>query len=279
MATWVIGDIHGCWQTLQALLERIEWRPGRDDLWLVGDLVNRGPASLEVLRWAYEHRGCVVSVLGNHDLHLLARAAGAAKKKKDDVLDEVLDAPDRDLLLEWVRSWPMVHNFGPFVVVHAGFCPQWNIEFTRRLAMEVSDRLAGAGGDALLAVLSDRRKKAWSPELEGDEALASAAAAFTRIRMVDADGAARLSYSGAPGSAPAGWSPWFRESAVRRQGYTVIFGHWAMFGFYRSHDVACLDSGCVYGGRLTAMRLDDGAVVQERLADPVEIEGEIGKVG
>lgn len=269
MTTWVIGDVHGCWQTLQALLERIEWRPERDRLWMVGDLVNRGPSSLEVLRWAHEHRDCLVAVLGNHDLHLLARAAGVAKKKKDDVLEEILAAEDRDRLLAWVRTWPFVHNFGPYVIVHAGFCPDWNIAFTRRLAAAVSDRLAAPDGERLLAVLYDRRKKGWHPGLEGDKALASAAAVFSRIRMVDTDGAARFSYNGPPGSAPAGWRPWFRESAVRRQGYTVVFGHWAMFGFYRARDVVCLDSGCVYGGRLTAIRLEDGRVVQERLADDV----------
>ncbi len=274
MATWVIGDIHGCWQTLQSLLERMEWRPDRDRLWLVGDLVNRGPSSLEVVRWAWEHRDRVAAVLGNHDLHLLARASGAARKKKDDVLEDVLRAPDRGRLLDWMRGWPLVHSFGRYVVVHAGFCPEWNIELTRRLAAAVSARLAGSGGDQLLASLYRRRKKSWRPGLEGREALASAAAVFSRIRMVDRGGSARLSYNGPPGSAPAGWSPWFRDSAIRRQGYTVIFGHWAMFGFYRARDVICLDSGCVYGGRLTAIRLDDGEVVQERLVDEVAIAGD-----
>jgi bis(5'-nucleosyl)-tetraphosphatase (symmetrical) len=268
MATWVIGDIHGCWQTLQALLQRIEWLPGRDSLWLVGDLVNRGPDSLEVLRWAKEHDEHLVAVLGNHDLHLLARSVGAAKKKRDDVLEDVLGAPDREALLAWLRRRPLQHNFGPYVLVHAGLGPGWNIEFTRRLAAAVAERISD-GDDSFLARLYSNRKKPWNDDLSGDEMLAAAAAVFTRVRMVGPDGRARLSYSGPPGAAPADWSPWFREAAVRRQGYVVIFGHWALFGFYRSRDVVCLDSGCVYGGRLTALCLDDGSVVQEPLLDRV----------
>lgn len=269
MATWVIGDIHGCWQTLQALLERIEWRRGNDALWLVGDLVNRGPSSLEVLRWAVENRDQVTAVLGNHDLHLLARASGVAKKKKEDVLEEILIADDRGELLDWLRGCPLVHCFGPYVMVHAGLSPAWNIEMTRRLADFVGSRINADGYEAVLKMIYARRKIAFHGELSGDQQVAAAAAIFTRCRMVDQDGLAQLAYSGPPGAAPPDWRPWFRDSAVRRQGYTVIFGHWAQYGFYRSHDVVCLDSGCVYGGRLTALRIDDGEVVQEPLADAV----------
>lgn len=269
MATWVIGDVHGCWQTLQALLERIEWQPGRDRLWLVGDLVNRGPSSLEVLRWAHEHRDRLVVVLGNHDLHLLARAAGVAARKKDDVLEEVLAADDREQLLGWLRRRPLMHSFGPYVMVHAGFAPEWNIEFSRQLALAASHGLCDGAGTHLLSLVYSRRKKPWRADLESDQLLASAIAVMTRVRMVGEDGRARFGFSGPPGAAPAGWSPWFRFSAVRRQGYTVIFGHWAMFGLYRAQDVVCLDSGCVYGGRLTAISLDSGRVEQEPLLDDV----------
>ena len=271
MATWVIGDIHGCWQTLQALLERIEWERGRDRLWLVGDLVNRGPSSLEVLRWASENRDHLAAVLGNHDLHLLARAAGVAKKKKDDVLEQVLLADDRDQLLQWLKTQPLVHGFGPYVMVHAGLSPAWNIEVVRRLAGAVTSRIAGRAHNKILERIFERRKTAWHPGLSGDDQLAAATAIFTRSRMVDQDGVAQLSYSGPPGSAPSGWQPWFRESAVRRQGYKVIFGHWAHFGFFRSHDAVCLDSGCVYGGRLSALCLEDGRVAQEPLVDSVAL--------
>lgn len=267
MATWVIGDIHGCWQTLQALLDRIAWDRDRDDLWLVGDLVNRGPSSLEVLRWAYSNRDRLTAVMGNHDLHLLARAVGAAKERKEDTLGEILSAPDRDELLRWLRSRPFLHHFGPWVLVHAGLAPDWNIEFTCGLADTVSARIAGPGGDEGVRLLFSNRKISWSLELEGDEQLAAAAAVFTRTRMVGPDGRARLDFAGPPKDAPKGWRPWFSASAVLRQGYALLFGHWAQLGYHRAHDVACLDSGCVYGGSLTALRLEDGRVAQEPMAD------------
>ena len=268
MATWVIGDIHGCWRTLQALLDRIAWDRRRDDLWLVGDLVNRGPSSLEVLRWAYSNRERLTAVLGNHDLHLLARAAGAAKAREEDTLDEVLAAPDSDELLRWLRARPLVHHFGPWVLVHAGLSPEWNIEFTCGLADAVSRRIAGPDGDEGVTMLYANRKTSWHVELEGDELLAAAAAVFTRTRMVGQDGRAQLDFSGSPADAPKGWRPWFTASAVLRQGYALLFGHWAQLGYFRAHDVACLDSGCVYGGSLSALRLEDGRVAQEPTADP-----------
>ena len=267
MTSWVIGDIHGCWETLQRLLERIEWKPERDELWLVGDLVNRGPSSLEVLRWAHEHSERLVAVLGNHDLHLLARAAGVAEAKEEDTLDEVLAAPDRDELLGWLRARPLVHRFGPFVMVHGGLMPEWNIELTSGLAKEVEAQIAGVGGDKMIRNLYANRKVGWSADMRDDEQLAAAAAVFTRLRMVDSDGHARLDWTGPPGAAPDGWMPWYARSAVRSQGYRLIFGHWAQFGFYRAHDVVCLDSSCVYGGRLTALCLDDGWIVQEEAVD------------
>lgn len=269
MTTWVIGDIHGCWLTLELLLERIGWQPGRDELWLVGDLVNRGPSSLEVLRWASENRDDIKVVLGNHDLHLLSRAAGVAKAKKGDTLDEVLAAPDRDKLLEWLRTRPLVHQYGPFVMVHAGLMPEWNIEHTRALAGAAAERLGGSGHKELLRALTGRRKKGWSGELEDDLQLAAAMAVFTRMRMVDAEGRAELAYTGSPQKAPPGWRPWFESSAVRRQGYALVFGHWALLGYYRDHDIACVDSGCVYGGSLTALRLRDGTVIREQVVDAV----------
>jgi bis(5'-nucleosyl)-tetraphosphatase (symmetrical) len=267
MATWVIGDVHGCWQTLQRLLESIEWDQEHDSLWFVGDLVNRGPASLEVLRWAYGHRERLTLVLGNHDLHLLARAVGAAEARKEDTLDEILAAPDCEELLAWLRKQPMVHHFGPYVMVHAGLAPDWNIELTAGLAEAVAARMTGADGDEVIRMLYGKRKAPWNEDLRGDEQLAAATAIFSRMRMVDSDGRAQLDFAGPPGTAPDGWRPWYVKSAVRSQGYRLLFGHWAQFGFYRAHDAVCLDSGCVYGGRLTALCLNDGRVVQEDAID------------
>jgi len=267
MATWVIGDVHGCWQTLQRLLEGIEWDPGYDSLWFVGDLVNRGPASLEVLRWAYAHRERLTVVLGNHDLHLLARAVGEATARKEDTLDEILAAPDRRDLVAWLKTRPLVHRFGPYVMVHAGLAPDWNIELTVGLAEAVAARIAAPDGDEVIRMLYAKRKTTWSVDLRGDEQLAAAAAIFSRMRMVDSNGRAQLDFAGPPGAAPDGWKPWYVTSAVRSQGYRLLFGHWAQFGFYRAHDAVCLDSGCVYGGRLTALCLNNGRVVQEEAID------------
>ena len=270
MATWVIGDIHGCWRTLERLLETIEWTAARDELWLVGDLVNRGPSSLEVLRWAADHDDRVSAVLGNHDLHLLARACGSARAKEGDTLDAVLEASDRDDLLEWLQRRPMMYKFGPFVIVHAGLAPEWNIELAQGYAEAIHAECGDHGAASLLAAIHARRKDPWHVDLSRDEQLSAAAVTMSRIRMVGPDGLAVLGYTGPPGAAPDDLRPWFASAAVVSQGYTVIFGHWAMLGFYRARDVICLDSGCVYGGSLTAMRLDDGRVVQQGVLDEVE---------
>ncbi len=270
MATWVIGDIHGCWRTLERLLERIEWTADRDELWLVGDLVNRGPSSLEVLRWAADHDDRVSAVLGNHDLHLLARACGSARARKGDTLDAVLEASDRDDLLEWLRHRPMMYKFGPFVIVHAGLAPEWNIELAQGYAEAIHAECGDQGAVSLLAAIHTNRKIPWHADLSSDEQLSAAAVAMSRIRMIGPNNRAVFDYTGPPGAAPEGYEPWWATAAVIRQGYTVIFGHWAMLGYYRARDVICLDSGCVYGGRLTAMRLDDGRVVQQGVLDEVE---------
>jgi len=270
MATWVIGDIHGCWRTLKGLLEKIEWNSTRDELWLVGDLVNRGPDSLEVLRWAVAHHDQVTAVLGNHDLHLLARACGMAAAKKSDTLDEILEAADRDELLEWLRQLPLMHQFGRFILVHAGLAPEWNIELAHGFVDAIEMDCAGDESHALLAAIEEKSRQPWHVDVAREDRLAAAAVTMTRIRMVDADGRADLDYTGAPGSAPDGYRPWFATSAVLRQGYCVIFGHWAMLGFHRTSATICLDTGCVYGGCLTALRLDDGHVVQQPLIDEVE---------
>jgi bis(5'-nucleosyl)-tetraphosphatase (symmetrical) len=272
VATWVIGDIHGCFATLERLLERIHWNGG-DELWLVGDLVNRGPRSLEVLRWAWEHRDRLTVVLGNHDLHLLTRAAGVGRAKREDTLDEVLKAPDRKKLLEWLRSRPLIHHFRDFVLVHAGLSPEWTLERACELANHTAAQLNGPHPLAALKMLHSGRKERWSQGLEGERCVGAAVAVFTRMRMVGPGGRPHLDFTGAPDEAPDSWRPWFVDSAIVTEGYTVLFGHWARLGFGRRRGVVCLDSGCVYGGSLTALRLDDGRVVHEPAADPVPAPG------
>jgi bis(5'-nucleosyl)-tetraphosphatase (symmetrical) len=251
------------------LLERIAWRPSDDRLWLVGDLVNRGPSSLEVLRWAMEYDERLVSVLGNHDLHLLARAAGLAGPRPGDRLDEVLAAPDGGRLLDWLRGRPLVHRCDGAMVVHAGLWPGWSADEAVRLAGDLADRLGGDDWEAFLERLIRKPRQEWSIELDGEDRLAAAASIFTRLRMVRADGRPKLGFTGAPDEAPEGCRPWFLDSSAVEGGVKVYFGHWAMLGFHRGGNVTCLDSGCVYGGSLTAVRLEDDRIFHQPVRDPI----------
>ncbi len=268
MATYVIGDIHGCWRTLQRLLERIEWDPAVDELWLVGDLVNRGPDSLEVLRWAASQQR-LVAVLGNHDLHLLARAEGVADGKPEDTIDELLDSSDLDRLLDWLRSRPFVHRRGDVLMVHAGLWPGWGVDDAVELAHEASDRLCQSVGRDLVGRISTKPRPKWRPDLEGGERIAAAVAMFTRLRVVQPDGRPKLGFTGPPEDAPDGCVPWFMGSKVVADGSRVVFGHWAQLGFFSSERVVCLDSGCVYGGSLTALRVEDNRFFHEPVVDDV----------
>jgi bis(5'-nucleosyl)-tetraphosphatase (symmetrical) len=265
VALWVIGDVHGCWRTLQRLLDRIGWEPARDRLWLIGDLVNKGPDSLAVLRWAARQPG-VDSILGNHDLHLLARAAGLGSPRSDDRLEEVLDSDDRVELLEWLLGRPFLHRAGDTVLVHAGLMPEWGIGEAERLAAEASARLRD-----LLPKLTATPRPVWGSDARGDDRLAAAVGIFTRVRVIRGDGTPKLGYAGALEAVPNGTRPWFEAARILREAQLVIFGHWAMMGFRRCGRAVCLDSGCVYGGSLTAIRLDGEDVVQVPLEDSVEV--------
>lgn len=269
MTTWVIGDVHGCFATLERLLDRIEWAPGRDRLLLVGDLVNKGTRSLEVLRWAVAHDEHVEAVLGNHDLYLLARSIGAAGKRSGDTLGALLDAPDAGELLGWLTRRPLLVERDGLVVVHAGLHPSWGLDEARRLADDCREALAD---DDRLTRLWKLRKTPWQSGLEGEERLAAALAVMTMVRMVRADGRPLLDYSGRPEGAPAGSRPWFHDAVViaadRRQ---VAFGHWALLGLHRATGATCLDGACVYGGQLAAWRPADGRLVIEP-ARPEDLE-------
>jgi bis(5'-nucleosyl)-tetraphosphatase (symmetrical) len=267
MATYAIGDIHGCFETLQGLLRRIELDPREDRLWLVGDLVNRGPGSLEVLRWAVEMGDRVVAVLGNHDLHLLARAAGVGGAKKRDSLDEVLAAPDRDDLLAWLRTRSLIHREGETLMVHAGLFPAWSPRQAESLARDAEGRLRGEGAAKLLASIEERTAERWKEGLSGPERARAALAGFARLRTLDATGRMCAGFSGPPDAAPRGCVPWFAVRGRRSAGLTVIFGHWAALGLKIGGGIAGLDTGCAWGRELTALRLDDWRVFQEPAAE------------
>jgi bis(5'-nucleosyl)-tetraphosphatase (symmetrical) len=269
MATYAIGDVHGCFATLRALLERIRFSPAGDRLWMVGDLVNRGPDSLAVLRWAAGMDRSLVAVLGNHDLHLLARAAGVAERRRRDTLDAVLAAPDRDELLGWLRARPVLHRAGDVVLVHAGLFPQWTVEEADGLAREVEERLRGKSHRRFLRQTALKRAERWRGSLSGGARARVALAGMARLRALTDDGRMCADWSGSPAELPDGCLPWYAVPGRQSAGAQIVCGHWAALGLHLAPGLAALDSGCVWGHCLTAWRLEDGRVFQEPARDRV----------
>lgn len=262
MAIYAIGDVQGCFASLQHLLAQIRFKQDRDRLWFVGDLVNRGPDSLSVLRYVKGLGPSAVTVLGNHDLFLLAAAAGIATPRAMDTIQPILDAPDRDELLAWLRCQPLLHRDSPFVMVHAGLLPQWTIEQAAGLAKEVEQVLRGPDYLELLRTAVERPSVQWSNDLAGMRRLAALTHVFTRLRACTVDGVMHTSYNGPPDHTPPGFFPWFHIPARRSTEATIVCGHWAALGLYLRDHVLALDSGCVWGRELTAIKLDDRTVFQ-----------------
>jgi bis(5'-nucleosyl)-tetraphosphatase (symmetrical) len=288
MVTFAIGDVQGCAVTLRRLLDRLRreagFDPARDSLWLTGDLVNRGPRSLEVLRWAVQAaagRGPeplgerLHVVLGNHDLHLIGLVAGAEREKEKDTLEDVLAAPDRDELIEWLRRQPLLHaeriDDRPHVLVHAGLPPEWSAAKAAKLAREVESALAGRDWRKAAAAIKSPSAERWDDALAGDERLSTIAATLTRLRVVDGRGRMLWRFKGPPGEAPRGTVPWFATPGRANTDHVVVCGHWAALGLHLQEDVVACDSGCVWGGMLSAVRLaaraEQRVVVQERNAE------------
>lgn len=226
----------------------------------MGDLVNRGPDSLACLRYVKQLGDAAVTVLGNHDLHLICIAEGIERRRKRDTLEDVLAAPDREELLAWLRARPLLHVEGEFALVHAGLLPQWSVERARELAGEVESELRGPAYRQLLARMYGDEPRAWSDTLQGVERLRVVINAMTRLRVCDAGGAMVLEFKGEPGDASDAWIPWFDHPRRASRDFTVIFGHWSALGLKLRPDVMALDSGCVWGRSLTAVRLEDRAV-------------------
>ncbi len=272
MATYAIGDIQGCFNTLTSLLERFRFDPNADRIWLVGDLVNRGPRSLEVLRWAAGLGDRLTTVLGNHDLHLLAMAAGVREPKPRDTLCAVLEAPDREDLIGWLSHRPLVHREGPFVMVHAGLLPSWNASEARLLAREVEGELASKRQRRLLQSLYHRSQGSqeslvWDDTLTGISRLRVITDALTRLRTCTREGRMCLDFTGPPDAAPNGCMPWHEVPGRSSLSHTIVCGHWAALGLHLREGLLALDSGCVWGGSLTGVRLEDREVFQEPMAD------------
>lgn len=258
MATYAIGDVQGCVDALQALLQEIAFRPGRDTLWFTGDLVNRGPKSAEVLRLVMDLGTSAVSVLGNHDLHLLAVACAARPASASDTFADVLQAPDSDRLLGWLRRRPLLYHderLG-FALVHAGMLPQWDVASAARLAREVEAELRGARVVEFLGQMYGDTPDRWDTRLQGYERLRVIVNALTRLRYCDADGCMDLGPVVAPGSQPPHLKPWFQMRLPRPLEATIVFGHWSALGIWNQDGVIGIDSGCLWGGSLTAVRLD-----------------------
>ena len=261
MSTYVVGDLHGQFDALQALLQRLAFDHEKDRLWLVGDLVNRGPKSLDVLRWARDlskrMKKRMVVLLGNHDLHLLALAEGVMKaRSKDADLEPILAASDRDKLVRWFRKRPLLHREGKYVMVHAGLHPSWSPKEAERLARQVEARLRSPEGVELLqrsAPASGETYRLWH-----------ALQIFTHLRTCTVEGEP-CQFKGRPEEAPAGCLPWFQIPTRKSRKATVIFGHWAALGRHVEPGIFALDSGAAWGRHLSILRLDDGEIFAEKV--------------
>lgn len=269
MSVYVVGDIQGCFAELQLLLKEIEFDAASDRLWFVGDLVNRGPGSLEVLQLVKSLGDGAVTVLGNHDLHLLAVAAGVAQLHRSDTLDEILAAPDRDELLLWLRQQRLMYVEDSNVMVHAGLLPQWSVKQAAKLAGEVETALRGDDYVKFLEHMYGNTPNRWDDELAGYKRLRVITNAFTRLRVCTLEGEMEYKFKGEVEKIPSGYIPWFDVPKRASQDATVFFGHWSALGLKVTPNVIALDTGCLWGGALTAMRLEDRKLFQVECQNPV----------
>jgi bis(5'-nucleosyl)-tetraphosphatase (symmetrical) len=259
MARYAIGDVQGCFDELQTLLQRLHFKADRDQLLFAGDLVNRGPQSVQVLRLVRDLGSNACTVLGNHDLHLLAHALGPARAlRKGDTLQAVLEAPDRSLLVDWLLQQPLAIHDAPRneLLIHAGLVPQWSASDAAVAAEEASQALQDNPA-AFLSRMYGNEPAQWRDDLTHVDRLRFTVNVLTRLRFCTADGRVDLKLKCAPDRAAPPLAPWFSHDARRSAGTRVIFGHWSALGYYRGDKVLCLDSGCVWGGSLTAVNLDD----------------------
>ena len=259
MATYAIGDIQGCYQSLQNLLNKIQFNPKQDKLWLVGDLINRGPESLKTLRFLYQHRDAVQCVLGNHDLHFLAVDSGVKQATRKDTFESLLKAKDREELVAWLKQQPLFHYSKKhnIAMVHAGVPPCWSLKKTRKYAKEVSECIQSDQAEEFFAAMYGNTPTQWSKNLSGMTRLRVITNFLTRMRYCLPDGSLELTQKVAIGQQPSQLTPWF-ELERKPLGCELIFGHWASLeGRCFVDDIFAIDTGCVWGGLLTALRLED----------------------
>jgi bis(5'-nucleosyl)-tetraphosphatase (symmetrical) len=262
MSTYAIGDIQGCFDSFMRLLERCAFDPAHDKLWLVGDLVNRGPRSLETLRYVKNLGPAALTVLGNHDLSLLMLAEGFGKRGKGDTFDEILAAPDREELLFWLRHQALCHIENGHCLVHAGLLPQWTAIQARALAAEVEQALRGSDWRAFMAHMWGSEPDAWQDKLEGWPRLRVIVNAMTRMRFCSPKGVMDFKIKGEVHKAPKGFVPWFEVPGRRSADTVLVTGHWSALGLKILPNLLAIDSGCLWGGALSAIRLEDRALFQ-----------------
>ena len=263
MSTYAIGDIQGCYDELQQLLKLIKFKPSRDTLWFTGDLVNRGPKSLETLRFVKGLGDSAITVLGNHDLHLLAVWQHKHKHfSSNDSLRPLLDADDRVELLQWLRERPLMHYDEQldYAMFHAGLPPQWSRKEALIHAAEVEKVLRGRKFHEFLSHMYGNKPSRWSENLEGWDRLRFIVNCFTRLRLCSEEGKLELKHKGKVEDAPEGFRPWFEHDNRKSRKQRIVFGHWSALGLYQGHNVNGIDTGCLWGGGLTALRLEDGEV-------------------
>jgi bis(5'-nucleosyl)-tetraphosphatase (symmetrical) len=268
LATYAVGDIQGCVIEFRQLLERMQFDPVQDKLWLVGDLVNRGPASLEVLRLVKSLGDAAIVVLGNHDLHLLAVAAGVAELHRNDTLNEILLAPDREELLAWLRKQRMIYVEGDRVLLHAGLLPQWGVVQAQALAQEVEAALRGKHCNDFLRRMYGNQPDHWEDALGGYKRLRVITNALTRMRICTAKGEMDFKFKGKVRDIPAGYLPWFDAPNRNSAGASIVCGHWSALGLKLTPGIIALDSGCLWGGSLSGLRLEDRKLFQVPCSTP-----------
>ncbi|HSR01668.1 MAG TPA: symmetrical bis(5'-nucleosyl)-tetraphosphatase [Methylophilaceae bacterium] len=262
MATYAIGDIQGCFYAFQKLIESINFSPEVDTLWLVGDVINRGAYSLEVLRWCYKHQDSIQMVLGNHDLHTIAVAHGIRKPNRSDTIQSIIEAPDADTLLTWLRQQPLIVNNENYVMVHAGLLPQWQLIDALSYAKEVECALQSNHYVDFLSHMYGNTPNRWQDNLDGYDRLRLVVNAMTRMRVCSPDGALDFSFKGELKDLPNGLIPWFDLPNRVSIHQTIIFGHWSALGLQQRDNIVALDTGCLWGGKLTALCLETKVITQ-----------------
>jgi bis(5'-nucleosyl)-tetraphosphatase (symmetrical) len=261
-SVFAVGDLQGCFSQLRSLIAKIG-RNNIEQLWLVGDLVNRGPQSLEVLRWCLANKHWIRVVLGNHDLHLLAVAAGIRSVKHDDTLSEILRAPDKVELLTWLRQQPLAYAARDHLMVHAGLLPQWSGSQAIELSEEVSENLRSDDWANYLSTMYGNYPATWSPQLRGEDRARTIINAMTRLRFCTPDGEMEFATKEGASAAPNGYMPWLKVWPRSAENSKIVFGHWSTLGLTNTPNLLGIDTGCVWGGHLTAIEITSSKAARQ----------------